>query len=76
MDYKLYSVVKIKTQHKSFSAENISMGGGEPKEGDLATIIEAYESPSLGYELECSNDNGVIEWLAAFSREVAELETI
>jgi hypothetical protein len=35
-----------------------------PRVGDVATVVELYSSPP-GYELECSDENGITEWLVA-----------
>ena len=76
MRYKQYSVVKLKVLNKSFAESDISLGDRVPKEGDLAAIVEVYGFPSLGYELECSNKNGITEWLATFSPEDAEFDLV
>jgi hypothetical protein len=46
-----------------------------PQIGDVATIIEVYSDPP-GYELECSNEHGITEWLAGFKADDIELELI
>jgi hypothetical protein len=43
--------------------------------GDVACIVEVYEAPP-GYELECSDDNGITEWLLAFSEDEADFELV
>lgn len=45
----------------------------QPEVGDIATIVELYSSPS-GYELECSDANGITQWLMAFRPEDVVLE--
>jgi hypothetical protein len=76
MKYKQYSVVKLQKINKQFSKEELSFDKRAPKVGDVATIIEIYKSPSLGYELECSDENGITEWMVTFSPEEVELEVI
>ena len=76
MKYKQYSVVRLKEIKKQFNKTELAIGRREPKVGDVATIVEVYEKPVIGYELECADPNGVTEWLVAFSTEEAEFELI
>lgn len=76
MKYKQYSEVKLKKINRHFSKEGLYFDKRAPQVGDVATIIEIYESPSLGYELECSDENGITEWMVTFSPEEVELEII
>jgi hypothetical protein len=46
-----------------------------PRVGDVATIIEVYDTPP-GYELECSGEGGITEWMLSFSSEEADFELI
>lgn len=46
-----------------------------PRVGDIATIIEVYANPP-GYELECSGEGGITEWMLAFSPEEADFELV
>lgn len=47
----------------------------EPRVGDVAWVIEIYESPP-GYYLECSDKDGITEWMQIFRPEEIELEKI
>lgn len=47
----------------------------EPRVGDVAWVIEIYEDPP-GYYLECSDKQGVTEWLQIFSPEEIRLEKL
>ncbi len=77
MKYPNYSVVKIKVLHKKFSENDLSFCKRAPKVGDVATIIEVYETPELAYELECSNkSNGETEWMLVFTPCAADFELI
>jgi hypothetical protein len=67
MRYEQYSVVKIKSINKTFDADDFKLNNRLPEIGDIATIIEIYEEPSLGYELECSDKKGITAWLITFS---------
>jgi hypothetical protein len=77
MNFKQYDVVKIKSFKnpnnliKSIDDERL------PEIGDIATIIEIYNKPRIGYELECSNSkNGFTIWLHSFAEEEIELEKV
>jgi hypothetical protein len=76
MKLKQYSIVKIKSINKKFNSDDFMLNKRVPKIGDIATIVEVYEKPSLGYELECSDKNGITEWLVTFALEDAEFELI
>jgi len=76
MRYKQYSVVKLKKIFRRFDLNDLKFDKRHPQVGDEATIVEVYESPTLGYELECSDKNGVTEWLVTFSPEDAEFDVI
>ena len=75
---KQYSVVRILALHTEFDQSNVEKGHDRrtPRVGDLASIVEVYHTPSLGYELECSNPDGTNEWLVTFAPEDAELEVL
>jgi hypothetical protein len=73
MEFKQYDVVRIAAfkveQPELVDETNLR----QPVVGDVATIIELYSSPS-GYELECSDANGITQWLMAFRPEEVVLE--
>lgn len=73
MEFKQYDEVRI----MAFRVEQTALAGEsnlrQPEVGDIATIIELYSSPS-GYELECSDANGITQWLMAFRPEDVVLE--
>ncbi len=76
MKYKQYSTVKLKEIKRQFNNNDLSVGERTPQVGDVAAIVEVYENPSLGYELECVDENGITQWLVTFSPEDAEFELI
>ena len=76
MKYPIYSIVKITALHKTFSNYGLSFCKRAPVVGDKATIIEVYDKPTLGYELECSDGKGDTEWLLTFSPKDAEFEVM
>ncbi len=51
-------------------------GKRTPKIGDKATIIEIYDNPSLGYELESTIEAGETEWLVSISSADLGMELI
>jgi len=73
MKFKQYDVVRI----VAFNVEQFALADESnlrrPVVGDIATIIEIYSSP-VGYELECSDANGITQWLMAFQPEDVVLE--
>jgi len=73
-----YSTVRIVALHREFDQSSVERRFDRrlPRIGDVATVVEVYRSPSLGYELECSRPDGTNEWLITFSPEDAELEPI
>jgi hypothetical protein len=77
MQFKQYDVVKVKALHvevgKDSDAFNIRIR--QPVVGDVATIIEVYSKPP-GYELECSDGNGITQWLLAFGQGDIELDLV
>ena len=74
MKYNQYSLVRLKKIYKQFDESELAIGKRAPRIGDIATIVEVYEKPVLGYELECSDENGMTEWLVSFSPHDAEFE--
>lgn len=75
MQFAQYDVVKVKSFSTEKPAEADAFNHRPPKVGDVATIIEIYSNP-IGYELECSDADGITEWLAAFEPHEVELELI
>lgn len=71
-----FTVVRIKKINKAFRKEELFNGERLPEVGDVATIVEIYEEPNLGYELECCNENGGTVWLMTFHPEDAEFEIV
>ena len=68
-----YSVVKIKSLNKNFKYNEGSFGSRSPRVGDIATIVEVYDS---AFDLECSDENGFTLWLEIFEPSDAELELV
>lgn len=75
MQFAQYDVVKVKGFSTDKHAEPNAFDRRPPKVGDVATIVEIYSNPA-GYELECSDADGVTEWMIAFAPHEVELELI
>lgn len=73
--FSQYDVVKLKTLPSSRVDASDPFNRRSPRVGDVATIIEVYETPP-GYELECSGEGGITEWMLAFSPEEADFELL
>lgn len=72
---KLYDAVRIKELRQPVRSD---LGEGDirkPQVGDIAWVIEIYEKPP-GYELECSDKNGITEWLQSFAPDEIEFEKV
>lgn len=75
MQFKQYDVVKLKAWHVDAIKVSDAFNLRPPAIGDVATIIEIYSNPP-GYELECSDGNGITQWLLAFGPEDVELDLV
>jgi len=71
-----YNSVQIKVLHRVFSASDVSLGEEIPAVGDMATIIEVYESPRMAYELESVAPDGTTRWMATFEPGDADFDII
>lgn len=72
---RLYEAYRIKEFRQAVRSD---LGDGDvrkPQVGDIAWVIEIYEDP-LGYELECSDKNGITEWMKVFSPDEIVLEKL
>lgn len=70
---KLYDAVIIKELQQAVRSNSNDIR--PPQVGDVAWVIEIYDHPP-GYELECSDKNGITEWMQAFSPEEIRLEKV
>jgi len=70
---KLYDAVRIEELRKPASLLDGDIR--QPQVGDVVWVIEIYENPP-GYELECSNKDGITEWLQAFRADEIKLEKL
>jgi hypothetical protein len=69
-----YDVVRIKALSATAQAPN-AFNVRPPRVGDIATIIEIYTRPP-GYELECSNNEGITQWMIGIAPDEIELEHV
>jgi hypothetical protein len=71
--YDTVRIIKILNVAKAVKSEyNFSA----PRVGDVATIVEIYTDPSIGYELECSDQYGITQWLITFSPEELKMDLV
>lgn len=68
MSFKQYDVVKVVALHAFKQEISDSFNLRPPRIGDIATIVEIYAKPP-GYELECSDKEGITQWLQAFAQD-------
>jgi hypothetical protein len=76
VEFKQYDTVKIVEILNPGKMEKSEFDLSAPKVGDIAAIVEIYTKPSLGYELECSDQDGITQWLVAFSPEEIVMELV
>ena len=72
--FEQYSRVVFKSCTKIIADDEMSFGTRASRAGDKAAIVEVYDTPTAGYELECVNEAGSTIWLISFSAEEVELE--
>lgn len=70
-----YDYVRIISLHRTFQPEEV-IGTRLPAVGDVAAVIEIYENPELGYELESVHEDGNTNWLVTVVSSDVELERI
>lgn len=75
MAFKQYDVVRILNPEKMNGCGS-GVGYGFPQVGDIGTIVEIYTAPYLGYDIECSDDEGVTKWLTVFEHQEIKLELV
>jgi hypothetical protein len=74
-DFRQYDIVRIKAIHRVVRLSDCVPGSETPKAGDIATIVEIFEKPRLGYALECINEiTGETKYLTILAAEDLELE--
>lgn len=68
-----FDLVRILRISRPGHTPSISTWQREPRVGDVAVILDVYESPA-GYELECTDDTGRTLWVEPFRLDEIELE--
>lgn len=78
MQFKQYDVVRILEilNTEKINGCDSGIGYGSPKVGDIGTIVEIYTNPYLGYDIECSDDQGMTKWLTVFKPSEIKLELV
>jgi len=62
-DFELYATVRVVAVRDDRFANAPVHFQRRPAPGDVGTILEVYTSPSLAYEVECSDAEGITVWL-------------
>jgi hypothetical protein len=75
MTISQYNVVRLKRLPTAQSRSSDEFNLRAPAVGDIATVPELYDNPP-GYELECSDENGITQWQLAFRIEDIDLEPV
>ncbi len=75
MKFKQYDIVRLNGVLVPIPESCDEFNLRRPASGDVATIIEIYSNPP-GYELECSDSDGITQWMMAFRSEDIELELL
>jgi hypothetical protein len=75
MKFKQYDVVRLLGIRVPIPALYDEFDLRPPVVGDVATIIEIYSTPP-GYELECSDGNGITQWMMAFQPDDVDMELV
>ena len=76
MNFKLYDTIKIVEILNPEKMLKSEFNLVAPKADDIAAIVEIYTSPTIGYELECSNCDGITQWLVTFGPEDIIMELV
>jgi len=77
MKIEQFDIVKIRSIKKQQVLQKMSQDKCSAKAGDIATILEVFQNPVLGYELECSDSTtGETIWLSGFKHDEIELEIL
>lgn len=75
MKFNQYDAVTLKRIHMPIAQLDDEFNLRAPKVGDVAYIVEVYSNPAR-YDLECSDANGITQWLLSFRPDEIELELV
>ena len=67
VSFRQYDGVRMGSMDSDRAAAMYPDDQRAPRVGDVATIVEIYTGPVLGYELECVAKDGLTIWLRTFS---------
>jgi hypothetical protein len=74
-DLELYERVRVVTLPPNYRWSSAGFSKRAPRVGDVCYIIEVYEGPRRGLELECSDPRtGETEWMETFDEAEIGLE--
>ena len=78
MEFKQFDVIRVLgiTNLEKLKGCESGLGCSVPKVGDIGTIVEIYTTPSLGYDIECSDEKDVTKWLVTFEPSDIEMEVV
>jgi hypothetical protein len=76
MQFKQYDVVRIVELLSPVKEVKSEFNVRAPEPGDIATIVEIYTNPYLGYELECCDSAGNTQWLVTFNPSDINIELL
>ena len=71
-----YDYVRITEVRRNFRREECLPGTRIPEVGDTAAVIEIYDKPVLGYELESVDEDGQTNWLVTITPPDLEFERV
>jgi len=74
--FNQYDLVKIVRLNRQFTSKECMPGTRTPKVGDQAYIVEIYDKPKLGYELESVNEGGQTDWLVTIDPADLDMELV
>ncbi len=76
MEFKQYDTVRVLDILIPEKLKKSEFDLRAPKIGNIAAIVEIYTNPTLAYELECSDQDGITQWLIAFGPEEIVMELV
>jgi hypothetical protein len=75
-DIRQFDYIRITAIHRKFSKADCIPGTKVPELGDVAAVIDIYDKPELGYELESVNERGETNWLVTVAASDLVFEKI
>ena len=75
-EIRQYDVVRVLAIYRQLNKSECSPGIRLPEIDDIATVIEVYEKPTVGYELESVDNNGETNYLVTIAPEDMDFEIV